>query len=126
MEMALLNEVEATDVGITARLERGTDGSGVTLRITLDPAKVSLKAQLGGWAGKVEEEFVELNESGRTLAKISDKKEFEVTADQRAQYDREGVTWPFAVPLQPGATKIGIVVRDSATGRLGSLTIPLQ
>ena len=69
---------------------------------------------------------MEFNESGHTLAKISDKKEFEVTPDQRAQYDREGVTWPFAVPLQPGAMRIRIVVRDSATGRLGSLTIPLQ
>jgi hypothetical protein len=36
----------------------------------------------GGWAGNVEEEFVKMNESGYTLAKVSDNKEFEVTTSK--------------------------------------------
>ncbi len=79
-----------------------------------------------GWTGNVEEEFVEMNESGYTLAKVSDTKHFDVAKSERARYDREGVAWPFTMALTPGTAQIVIVVRDSKSSKLGSLTIPLR
>jgi hypothetical protein len=70
--------------------------------------------------------FVEVNEDGETLAKISDTKEFEVPAGGRARFDSEGVAWPLSLPLIPGAKKITIVLRDRATGHVGSLTVPIM
>ena len=69
---------------------------------------------------------MEVNESGNTLSKVSDTKEVEVTLANRANFDSQGVAWPLSVPLMPGATKMTIVVRDSATGHVGSLTVPLK
>jgi hypothetical protein len=86
---------------------------------------LSLKEKSGGWTGNVQETFVEVNESGSTLSKVSDSKEFEITTANRAHYESQGVAWPFELPLMPGATKVTIIVRDVATGHVGSLSVPL-
>jgi len=52
--------------------------------LNLDPATLTLKAGKAGEAGEVEELFVEMNESGDTLARISDRKSFEIPAQARA------------------------------------------
>jgi hypothetical protein len=87
---------------------------------------VSLKEKQGAFTGKVEEVLVEQDESGATLARVSDTKDFTVTPASRARYSKEGVSWIFSMPVKPGAVKITIMVRDSASGRLGSLTVPLK
>jgi VWFA-related protein len=131
LEAALMNQTNATGVGITARVETKPGSPQGTLDISLnvDPATLSL-AQKGsangaGWIGRIDEMFVELNEDGETLAKISDTKEFEVPAASRAHFDSQGVAWPLSLPLIPGAKKITIVLRDRTTGHVGSLTVPI-
>ena len=104
----------------------GTPRGTLNIRLNLDPGTLSLKEKVGGWTGKVEETFVEVNESGNTLSKVSDIKQFEVTPANRATYDAQGVAWPLSVPLMSGAVKMTIIVRDSATGHVGSLTVPLK
>jgi len=124
LEANLLNQANSTGVGITAHVDK-THGA-LSIRLNLDAAKLSLREVPGGWTGKVEEVFVERNDSGDTLAKVSDTKEFEVTHADRARYDANGVSWTQTFPLTQGAVTIAVVVRDSATGRVGSLTIPLN
>ena len=128
LESSLLNPVNSKGVGITARVDvtRGTPSGKVDVHLNLDPATLSLKERGSGWTGKVEETVVEQNESGNTLSKISDVKEFEVTRANRTNYDTQGIAWPLSVPLMPGATKITIVVRYYACGHVGSLTVPLS
>lgn len=131
LESALLNQVDSAGVGITARLDApsGTPPA-VTIHLNLDPTTLSLTekgTEKGGeWTGKVDETLIELSESGGTLTKVSDVKEFSVTNASRAKFDHEGVAWPFSIPLIKGAVKITVVVRDLKTGRVGSLTIPLK
>jgi hypothetical protein len=127
LESALLNPVEATGVGLTARVTRtpGTPQSTLMIQINLDPSTVSLQEKNGGSVGNVEELFVEMNDIGNTLGRVSDKKEFDVAAGNRDSYEKDGVSWPMQLPLAAGATKVAIVVRDEKSGRLGSVTIPL-
>ncbi len=76
-EAAMLNRADSPDVLITARIDsvvpdspRGT----INLRVSLDPSTLSLSERSDGWAGSIEETFIETNESGATLTEISDKK----------------------------------------------------
>jgi VWFA-related protein len=126
LESALLNQVDATGVGITARVEPVKAGAGLRIRVQVDAATLSLKQKDGKSAGRVDEMLVEQDESGGTLARISDRKDFQVTAAERAHYDADGVSWLLSIPLKPGAVKILVIVRDSGSGRLGSLSIPLK
>lgn len=127
-ESALINQMDSPEVGITARIDSlvsGTPRGTVNLHLTLDPATLSLSEQPGGWKCSLEEAFIERDEAGATLAKISDTKAFEVTSATRARFDSEGVGWPMSLPLAEGAKKIAIVVRDTKTGHTGSLNVPL-
>lgn len=126
-ESVLLNQVNSADVGITAKADAkaGTPRATIDLHLSLDLATLSLKQQPSGWVGKIEETFMELNDGSEMLAKISDVKEFAFAAADRARYDREGVAWLMSIPFADGATKVTIVVRDSNSGRVGSLAIPL-
>jgi hypothetical protein len=123
LESALLNQVNADGVGITASLDIKPDT--ITLVVTLDPHTLSLKDGPSGSAGKVEEAFLELDDGGKTLGRISDTKTFLVDRADRASFDK-GVTFPQSIPLTPGAARITIIVRDSNTGHIGSLNVPLQ
>jgi len=115
-------------VGITARVDPipGTPRGTLNIHLNLDPGTLSLQEKPGGWTGQIEETFMELNASGATLSKASDTKEFHVTRESRASFDSQGVAWPQSLPIIPGAARIMIVVRDSKSGRVGSLTVPLN
>jgi len=128
LETVLLNQVDSQDVGIAAKVDAtpGTPRGTANIRMNLDTRTLSLKEQNAAWSGKVDEMFVELNEAGRTLAKISDTKSFEFTAADRERFTSGGVTWPLSIPLMPGTVKLAIIVRDKTTGRIGSLTIPVH
>jgi VWFA-related protein len=127
LQSVLLNRVDSTGIGITSRIdaEPGTPRGTLKITLNLDPETVSLQQHGSGWTGRVDATFIEQNASGNTLATISDTKQFTMTAASRADFDRQGVEWPMSSPLMPGATRLTIVVRDSKTGHLGSLTIPL-
>jgi len=124
LESNLLNRADATGVGITAKVE--ATAAAVNIRLNLDPATLSLKQTPNGWRGSVEETFVEQNESGNTLAKISVTKKFDVSRAERARFDAEGDTWSQSLPLRPGADRITIIMRDSTSSRVGSLRILLE
>ncbi len=128
LEASLLNQVSETAVGITARVDQPRHPARHRQHSysIWDPATLVLTGKTGGWTGHIEETFVELNASGATLSKASDTKEFQVTRESRARYDSQGIAWPQSLPLIAGATKITIVVRDSKSGRVGSLTVPLM
>ena len=79
-----------------------------------------------GWAGQIEEMFVGFNEAGREVGRQSDKKRFEITAAQKPKFDRTGVTLMLTVSMAAGAVTLRIIVRDTASGRTGSLTVPLD
>jgi hypothetical protein len=70
--------------------------------------------------------FLELNADGREVGRISGVKRFEINRAQKQNYDLQGATISTAVPLAAGAVNISIIVRDSASGRTGTLTIPLD
>ena len=73
----------------------------------------------------MDELFVQMNDQGATLSKLSDSREFEVSRASRAQFDGGGATLPQTLPIATGATKLRIVVRDKITGHVGTLTIAL-
>ena len=128
LESSLLNQVDASEIGITAHAQfrRGEPRGTADIDVNLEPAALTLTSKAGGWAGKVDELFVELSESGRTLARASGTKEFEVPASSRVQFDAHGLDWAQSLPLAPDATRITIVVRDAKSGRTGSLSLPVN
>jgi hypothetical protein len=137
LETVLLNQMDARDVGFSAEVDRvpaqipGDPSGTLNLHMKLDTRTMSLTEQDSGETnsretGSVDELFIELNDRGRWLAKISDTKNFEFATANRERYDSEGVTWPIGITLAPGTVKLVIILRDTKAARVGSLTVPLS
>jgi VWFA-related protein len=125
---ALLSPVDSTGVGITASFDvaSASPRNILNAHLKLDPESLSMIKSGEGWAGQVEEMIVEFNEAGHEVGRQSDKKRFEITAAQKPKFDSTGVTLMLTVSMTAGAVRLRIIVRDTASGRTGSLTVPLD
>ena len=127
LEAELLSRGDSTGVGITASFDvaSASPRNILNAHLKLDPESLSMVKSGEGWAGQIEEMFVEFNEAGDQVGRQSEKKRFEITAAQKPKFDSMGVTLIQTVPMAAGAVRVRIIVRDTASGRTGSLTVPL-
>ncbi|HEY4086464.1 MAG TPA: VWA domain-containing protein [Bryobacteraceae bacterium] len=123
LDSALLNPLDLTGLGMVAKVEEKS--GNLTLHLRLDPKALTVAQAAGLWKGQVEELFIERNSAGDRVARVSQTSNFSVGAKGKAAYDRSGPTLTHTFRLAPGAVKLVIIVRDSASGRTGSLTAPL-
>ena len=136
LETVLLDQMNAHDVRFSADVKKippqipGDLTGALNIRVNIDTRTLSLSKDSGETntkeAGTVDELFIELNDRGRWLAKISDTKSFEFAAASRERYNSEGIEWPISIPLAPGTVKLVIILRDTNAARVGSLTVPLS
>jgi len=127
LESALLSPLDETAVIVAAKLDIRGSGKDRTaqLRVFLDPHTLSLKNQDGLGTGDIDEMFIEMDASGTAVAKTASHVQFRISPARRESYNRTGATYTKMIRLDAHATKILIIVRDQATGHVGSLTIPL-
>ncbi len=123
LDSALLNPLDLTGLGIVAKVEE--KAGNLTVHLRLDPKALTVTQSEGRWKGEVEELFIERNPGGDRVARVSQKSNFSVGPKGKAAYDRSGPTLTHTFRQAPGAVKLMIVIRDSASGRTGSLTVPL-
>ncbi len=128
LDSVLLNPMDSTGVGIVARLDvtPGKPHSTLNAHLLLDPQALSIGKTADGWMGKIEELFLELDAAGRQVGRIAAKTQFEVTFARKAKFDAQGMAFSQTMRMAEGATKLLIVVRDTSSGRTGSLTAPLD
>jgi len=127
LQAALMNPSGFADVGITARFDivSGKPRRNLNIHLTLSPDPLSIKKTDSGYTGKVEEMFWELDADGHGVGRFSDTRQFTIDSSNKPRFDARGVTLLPSIPLVAGAVKLLIVVRDTASGRVGSLVIPL-
>ena len=128
LSAALLNPVDSAAVGIVASLDRkpGSPRDTHNVKLRLDPDNLSMHESKAGQSGKVEEMFVEFNAAGREVGRITAASPFDITAENRAAFQSNGVTMVQSFAVAADAVKLTIIVRDTASGRVGSLTVPFN
>jgi VWFA-related protein len=123
IESAMMSPLNLTGVGITVGIEH--QAGNLVIHLRLSPESITLAQARGVWNGKVEELFVEKNDVGE-LARVRQMEEFHIGPAAKADYDRRGAILTQTMRHVTGATKLILVIRDSSSGRTGSLTIPLN
>lgn len=123
-----MSPVEATGIEMNVHVEPGQAVLGDTLKMDLafDAGQLEFRQNNDGlWNAVVDTAFVELDESGKILA--STLRPFPLHIDT-ATYQRllkEGLTYTHEMLIVPGAVHIRAILRDGATGKIGSVDLPL-
>jgi hypothetical protein len=128
LDTARLNPVDDDAIGVSVRVEviPGQPRASLHLTMSIDSHPLSLRQNGEISAGKVNEKIFELNERGAILGQLADTKAFEIPANALEHFHNTGLSWEQKLQLIPGAATIRVIVRDQATGRIGSLSIPLK
>ena len=124
----LLDPAGALEIGITAVLDVKPDGpmEAVNFRLKLTPDALSLKTGEAGKTGKLKELFVERNAAGKVVGQQLFLSQFEVGPKRQTAFTSHGVTIEQVLQLPADAVSLSIIVQDAASGRMGSLTVPLE
>jgi VWFA-related protein len=127
---AVLSPLDSSALGVsvgTARTEKPAPNSMV-LRLEVDPNGIGWTPKGDRMSSKLDVFLVQKNDRGSQFGGTDDTVELNLTHDQ---FDRmmksAGLVLPDrTVPLVSQATQLRIVVRDDASGTLGSVTVPLK
>jgi VWFA-related protein len=122
---AMWSPVDATRVGLTVRVSR-RDGRTLDIEIQVDPRDILLKPEAGQWEGVLDVWLVQLGPRDRHLKTLSHVADLRL--DQPA-YQRVTRSNTLALmerlELEKDAVLVRILVRDVASGFLGSVSVPV-
>lgn len=126
---AAANLFDADGIGVTVRV-RSTNvsprtGRSIEVSVRLDPGALTLQQEARGWTGGFDTVFVQLDGKSAVLNATDDPIRFLLSADQYRQATQHGGSYTETVTLSPQASQLRVVVRDTPSGRIGSVAIPL-
>jgi hypothetical protein len=127
---AVLSPLDSSALGVsvgTARVDKPAPNS-MAVRLMIDSAGIGFSPSGELMRGKLDVFIVQKNDRGNQFNGTDDKIELNLTKDKYARLMKLGefVLPDRTVPLVPQATQLRIVVRDDASGTLGSITVPLR
>jgi len=133
LQAAAASPLDATGVGFTVRMFPEGDEKRATrgpffMHFLVDMHDVTFTQRKGHWDGKLTLVTDELGPQGQTLHTVSLAINFHLKPNTYKRYLAKGLGFREQVPfaIQPNASRLRIVLRDDATGAIGSLTVPLD
>jgi VWFA-related protein len=126
---AVWSPLESTALAINARADIIDQPAPNTVNVTLqiDSAGVGFRKEGDRWKAEIDVVYVQKDEHGRLLGDgVTDNVAMALTDANYLKAAKEGLFRQRRVPRQPGAISMRVVVRDVASGSVGSLTIPFS
>ncbi len=127
-KQTLEGAVDAVAIPLMANVSRtmGNRSRSVILRLTADANAITLQHQDTQWFGKLQVLARFASDEDDQFGDVPlDAPTIQLTEAQHNRAMREGVNMRFTMKLPEGATTLRVLVRDDASGRAGSITIPV-
>lgn len=114
-------------------------GIGVTLNVSsnplewldqemvvkLDTQEIHFENKDGRWRAQLDVVFAQLAKDGRILESVKDHLDLALLPETYDNAATQGWLYPRTVDVNPKAQKLRVVVRDRATGAIGSVSVPV-
>jgi VWFA-related protein len=119
--------VESLGIGLSVKVPSNPLG-GPKQEIVMNVAThdVHFDQKDGRWKAQLDVALVQLAGDGRILEDIKDHLELALQQDTYVKAAVEGYLYPKTVNIKPEAEKLRVVVRDLATGAVGSVSVPVH
>ena len=139
LKEAAWSPLDATGIGLTAKVVLSkTKPGALDVVLAIDTTQLSLENQSENWVGRLDVLFVQGDENGKLYSGFDDTIDIRLNSAEYAKSLKDGLVYTrlveppdrilLAHAISAGAASaqhLRIVVRDAATGALGSITVPL-
>jgi VWFA-related protein len=123
---AIRSPLEATGLGVTAKVAKGKAANSVDISIRPAADAVTLtRGADGRWSGAVDIVIAQSLPNGQTFKTFAVNAELAFTDEQHERMLREGFTFDRNVQLRPDSHRLHIIVRDTPSGATGSVIVPI-
>ena len=121
---SVVSPLDANGIGLRATVR--LTGAGFDLNLRVDPKSIQLDPQGDRWAGKLDLLFVEMDAHGKQVYGVDDTLSMEFRQPNYERVQQEGLLYHRLIPRDLKASELRVIVRDAATGALGSITAPFN
>jgi VWFA-related protein len=123
---AAWSPLDASGIGIAAKIVPSMTKLGsLEIILAIDSSQVSLERQAENWVGRLDVLFIQRDDAGNQYNGTDDTLTLRLNADSYAKFLKNGFVYNKVVDRADRAKTIRIVVRDSASGAIGSITVAL-
>ena len=122
LRAAVWSPVDATGIGVNARVARSGDMWNVMLQI--DPATVTFTRADNRWTGRLDVAVVAQSTEGKNVDATFDTIGMNLKRDTYESAIRSGILFETRLRYRPDAAALKVAVRDAPSGLTGTLTIP--
>jgi len=130
IERALQSPLDSTAIGFRAQLQKSGAGGApqLTLNLTVDITDLQMKQDHHQWTGGVEIVIAQRGPDGNIVSGSARKHSvtLNLKEDLYTQLQKQGLSLSFPVTLDPHSVQLKVLVRDTNSGAIGSVGIPLN
>ncbi len=124
VNLAATSPLEATGIGLTVR--KVASSPHLSLQMQVDPREVGFQQKDGRWAAGLDVLVAMRDEKGDVLGSYSRTAGFNLKPETYDALLRSGISLAMQCDVAPRATKARVVVRDMASGQIGSVDVILN
>jgi VWFA-related protein len=126
IEDALKSPLDSTGLGLTVGVQPGSQLGQASFTLNLDAQGVRLDEDAGQWKGGLEIVFCQYDAKGDSIGAV----ESHLTLNlQKEMYDhvmQQGIKMTKQLAIASGAEILKVVVFDTASGAMGTVTVPVK
>jgi VWFA-related protein len=124
---AVWSPIDASAMGIIATVTPAAkDPSSIDIALKIDHSTIGLQQDQARWQGRLDVLFVQRDDQGNEYSGFDDTINLNLTQDTYRKLLSDDLSYHRVVPRAPAARLLRIVVRDAASGAIGSVTVPFN
>ena len=126
LRAAVWSPLDASALGLVGRVRPAPSKPGsLEVMLKVDHSEISLEEQADRWVGRLDILFVQRDDHGKEFNGVNDTLNLNLHQTLHDRLTKEDLVYNKVIPRATQATVLRLVVRDAASGALGSLTVPL-
>ena len=124
---AVWSPIDASAIGIVATVHPvANNPAALDIGLKVDHTTIGLQQEQARWQGRLDVLFVQRDDQGNEFGGVDDTVNLNLTQDTYKKLVSEDLAYHRVVARAPAAKLLRIVVRDAASGAMGSVTVPLN
>jgi VWFA-related protein len=124
---AVWSPMEASGLGLVVQVQRDTPKPrSMNVFVKIDPHGISLQRQGERWDGRLDLLFVQKDDRGGQFNGLSDTMELQLLQPNYEKVSKEGLVYKKTIEMASQANQLRVVVRDAASGTVGTVTVPFR